>query len=52
METKKKIFEEFLRWWLLWLNNDTKPMSEPTMPSAKIFYFDLNENYGDKKENI
>ena len=35
------IFEEFLRWWLLELNNIVKPMSEPTPPSAKIYYFDF-----------
>lgn len=44
MEIEKKIFEEFLRWWLLWLNNDTKPMSEPTMPNMKIYYFDFKYN--------
>ena len=37
------IFEEFLRWWLLELNNIVKPMSEPTMSSAKIYYFDSVE---------
>ena len=37
------IFEEFLRWWLLELNNIVKPMNEPTMPNAKIYYFDSVE---------
>lgn len=41
MEAKKKTFEEFLRWWLLQLNDNVKPMSEPTLPSAKIYYFDF-----------
>jgi len=40
---KPMIFEEFLRWWLLELNNIVKPMSEPTMPNAKIYYFDSVE---------
>lgn len=35
------IFEEFFRWWLLWLNNIVKPMSEPTLPKAKLYYFDF-----------
>jgi hypothetical protein len=37
------IFEEFLRWWLLELNNIVKPMSEPTMPKGEIYYFDSVE---------
>lgn len=41
MEIKNKIFEEFLRWWLLQLNDNLKPVNESTMPSAKIYYFDF-----------
>ena len=35
------IFEEFFRWWLLELNNIVNHMSEPTLPKAKLYYFDF-----------
>lgn len=44
MEIKNKIFEEFLRWWLLQLNDNVKPMSEPTLPNVTICYFDFKYN--------
>ena len=48
MEIKNKLFEEFLRWWLLQLNHSLKHMNEPTMPNMKIYYFDFE--YDDKQE--
>lgn len=44
------IFEEFLRWRLLELNNIVKLMSEPTMPNGKIYYFDSVETNSLKNE--